>query len=151
MSNINHPNAKHGGCGTRLYSIWKQMRIRCYCKSNPTYRFYGERGIGICEEWHDFDNFKKWAMANGYADNLTIDRKDADKDYSPENCCWITKGENSKNKRTTKFYEHNGIKMCHNDWARKFGINPSTLTGRIKRHGIQKALEMGGNLSGSIA
>lgn len=148
MSNILHPNAKHGGCGTRLYSIWKQMRIRCYCVTNPTYRFYGARGIGICEEWNDFSVFRDWALANGYRDDLTIERENADKDYSPDNCCWITRSKNSKDKRSSKYYEYKGEIMCHNDWARRFGINPSTLTGRIKRHGIENALAMGGNLNG---
>lgn len=144
MSNINQPNAKHGGCGTRLYRIWKQMRIRCYCKTNPAYRYYGARGIKICNEWKDFSIFRNWALLNGYDDDLTIERRNYNGDYCPENCCWIARNEQSKNTRNTKHYEYQGEILCHNDWARKFGINPSSLTERIQKYGVEKALEMGG-------
>ena len=82
-------NKKHGGTGTRLYSIWKQMRIRCRCKTNPTYKFYGGRGISICPEWDDFANFRDWAIKAGYNDDLSIERKDVNGNYEPLNCCWI--------------------------------------------------------------
>lgn len=135
-------NIKHGGTGTRLYSIWKQMRIRCRCKTNPTYHFYGERGIGICKEWDDFAVFKQWAQESGYKDNLSIERKDNNADYSPDNCCWIPRPLQAKNTRNNKFYTYQGETMCHNDWARRIGINPSTLTQRIQRHGVIEALSM---------
>lgn len=77
-------NITHGGSKTRLYRIWKQMRIRCFCVTNPTYKHYGARGITICAEWGDFAVFR--------------------------------------------------------DWARRLGIDPSTLTGRIRKHGIDAAL-----------
>ena len=135
-------NITHGGSKTRLYRIWKQMRIRCFCKTNPTYRFYGARGITICDEWSDFAVFRSWALSHGYTDVLTIDRIDSDGNYCPDNCRWISGELNSKVKRNTKMYTHNGKTMCHNDWARYLGIDPSSLTGRIKRHGIDGALSM---------
>lgn len=133
-------NITHGGSKTRLYRIWKQMRIRCNCKTNPTYRFYGARGISICKEWDKFEVFREWALKNGYTDELSIERKNVDEGYSPENCCWITRIEQVKNTRNIKKYSYNGITLCHNDWARKLGISPSTLTERINRHGIERAL-----------
>jgi hypothetical protein len=135
-------NITHGGSKTRLYSIWKQMRIRCRCVTNPTYKYYGARGIGICEAWEDFAAFREWALSHGYTDEMTIDRIDSDGDYCPENCRWIEASLNSKYKRNTKMYSHGGKTMCHNDWARKLGISPSSLTERIKRHGIEGALTM---------
>lgn len=135
-------NITHNGSKTRLYRIWKQMRIRCNCKSNPNYKFYGGRGITICEEWDDFSKFREWALKNGYAENLTIERVDVDGNYCPDNCTWILRNEQAKNTRNCKYYEHDGLKMCHNDWARHLGINPSTLTERIHRHGISIALSM---------
>lgn len=133
-------NITHGGSKTRLYGIWKQMRIRCRCATNPTYRFYGARGISICKEWDDFATFREWALSHGYTDSLTIDRIDNDGDYCPENCRWITKAEQSRNTRNCKSYSYHGITLTHNEWARCIGISPSTLTERIQRHGIENAL-----------
>ena len=141
-------NKTHGGSGTRLHGIWKQMRIRCNCVTNPTYRYYGARGIKICKEWDDFAVFREWALSHGYTDELSIERIDNDVGYCPENCCWITPREQSKNTRNCKRYTHDGKTMLHNEWARYLGIDPATLTGRIRRHGIEKALSMPKRTSG---
>lgn len=83
---------------SRIYSIWKGLRRRCNNPRAPKYEYYGGMGIRVCEEWNHpnggFKNFYSWAMQNGYNDNLTIDRKDSLKDYSPDNCQWITMEEN---------------------------------------------------------
>ncbi len=133
-------NITHGGSKTRLYSIWKQMRIRCRCKTNPTYKYYGARGISICSEWEDFAAFREWALSHGYDDSLSIDRIDNDGDYSPENCRWISCAEQTRNTRNCKYYEYGGLRMTHNEWARHLGIAPATLTERIQRHGLEYAL-----------
>ena len=133
-------NITHGGSKTRLYRTWKQMRIRCYCKTNPTYKYYGGRGITICDEWNDFATFHVWALSHGYTDVLSIDRVDNDGDYCPENCRWVPMKEQFKNTRNCKHYEHGGEKRTHNEWARLLGINPSSLTERIRRHGLAYAL-----------
>lgn len=133
-------NIKHGGSKTRLYSIWKQMRIRCNCTTNPTYKYYGSRGITICDEWNDFAVFREWALTHGYTDELSIDRIDNDGPYSPENCRWVTMAMQARNTRSCKRYEFGGVTMTHNEWARALGIHPSTLTKRIQRHGLDKAL-----------
>jgi hypothetical protein len=73
------------------------LRKRCYYKKGNRYENYGGRGIEVCPEWEkDYPAFKRWALANGYSDDLTIDRIDNDGDYTPGNCQWITKSENSK-------------------------------------------------------
>lgn len=96
-------NKKHGGFGTRLYDIWINMKRRCLNNQNQAYKNYGGRGIIVCQEWLDnFVSFKKWALNNGYKNNLTIDRVNNDKGYFPDNCRFVSKGENCRNQRQTK-------------------------------------------------
>lgn len=82
------------------------MHTRCYNEHFAAYKYYGGRGITICDEWREnFQAFHDWAMANGYRDDLTIDRIDNDKGYSPDNCRWITMEEQNKNKRAENGYK----------------------------------------------
>jgi len=92
----------HGCRGTRLYGIWKGMRSRCSLKQSGVFKRYAGRGISVCEEWASFEPFKNWALVNGYSDSLEIDRINNDGNYSPANCRWVTRAENSMNKSQTK-------------------------------------------------
>lgn len=84
-----HGDARKGNL-RRLYRIMRCMHQRCYNKKHHAYKNYGGKGVTVCAEWHDYRNFKQWALANGYADNLTIDRIDSDGNYEPSNCQWIS-------------------------------------------------------------
>lgn len=123
---------KHGGKGTRLYGIWKSMRERCNTLSSSNYHKYGGRGIRVCEDWTDFVNFEKWAVCNGYADNLTIDRIDNNGNYEPSNCRWTTYQEQNNNRRSNVYLTYQGETKTLTQWAREKGIKPGTLCRRLK-------------------
>ena len=98
----------HGKYHTRLHNVWKLMKRRCYNPNDKRYHRYGERGIGVCDEWrNDFGAFYDWAMANGYDENVpygqcTIDRIDNNKGYSPDNCRWVDIKTQNNNRSTNR-------------------------------------------------
>ena len=96
-----NPYKKHGCRHERLYSIWKGMKYRCNNPSSESYKYYGAKGVKVCEEWQaEYLPFREWAMANGYEDNLTIDRINPFGNYEPSNCRWVTMQEQGRNKRS---------------------------------------------------
>ncbi len=132
------PNLKrrrHCGCDTRLYSIWANMKNRCHGTGNAdNFKYYGGRGIAVCEAWRNsFETFRDWALSNGYADTLTIDRKDNDGSYSPDNCRWITLREQFSNRRSTHLVTFDGKTFSITQWAEITGASRSTIIRRVKK------------------
>lgn len=127
----------HGGKGTRLYLIWKGMRRRCNSPTDHLYALYGGRGIAVCVEWNEsFEVFRDWAFANGYRDDLTIDRKDNDGAYEPSNCRWVTMTVQSRNRRNVKLDEAKAAAIrndsrAHRLIAADYGTSPGYVS-RIK-------------------
>lgn len=124
---------KHGETGSRLYYIWRAMKSRCENAKNKKAPIYKNRGIKVCDEWHDYNNFRKWAFNNGYAENLTIDRIDNDGNYCPENCRWVDLITQANNMRTNRRIEYNGETKTLAQWARTFKINYNTLKNRLAK------------------
>jgi hypothetical protein len=113
---------KHGMFGKRIYTIWQQMKDRCYNQNNNGYKDYGGRGIKVCNEWHNSTNFFEWALANGYNDNLTIDRIDVNGNYEPSNCRWVTMKVQDRNRRNTIFITFNGETKSLAEWCEIRGL-----------------------------
>lgn len=119
---------------TRLYTVYASMVSRCKHPSHTAYRYYGGRGIKVCEEWlNDWDKFAEWAYDNGYDATAprgvcTLDRIDVDGDYEPSNCRWISQKEQMRN-TTTNVYVDN---RCLSDYCVDIGISRSTVDKRRK-------------------
>ena len=125
-------NKKHGMRGTRLYNIWQGMKARCLNINSKYYKRYGFRGITICDAWRDsFEAFRDWALANGYRDDLTIDRIDNGGNYCPENCRWITMKEQQNNRRSNRFITYNGKTKTVSQWASEIGVSTGMLYHRL--------------------
>ena len=116
----------------RLYSIWLGIKKRTSsaCQRKDTHLYYG-KGIRICKEWHDYSNFKEWALTNKYADNLVIDRIDSNKDYSPKNCRWVTPAENSRNTSSCIIYKGETASEA----SRRLGGGGKVVRDRVKKLG----------------
>jgi hypothetical protein len=132
LENRTKARTTHHLTGTRIYRIWRGMKTRCENKNDYHYEWYGARGIKVCEEWQTFEPFYDWAMANGYKENLALDRIDNDGDYEPSNCRWATQKEQSNNTRRNRQIVHNGVSHTLAEWADIANIRPITLAYRIK-------------------
>lgn len=99
----------HGMSNTRLYRIWIAMKQRCDNPRKWNYQYYGGKGVTYCEEWKDFVAFKTWAESNGYAEDLSIDRIDFNRGYSPDNCRWVTQSVQAANRKVKGSTEYIGV------------------------------------------
>lgn len=125
----------HGMTDTRLYYEWCNMKSRCNYPKNIMYKSYGGRGVKVCEEWDKFENFMDWALSHGYADNLTIERKDVNGNYEPNNCEWIPLKEQYLNRTDSRLITAFGKTQTIKEWADETGIKYDTIQARIKYYG----------------
>jgi hypothetical protein len=127
-------NFKHGFSDSRLEKIFEKMKSRCYNPNEDSYPRYGGRGITVCRDWmNDSRTFFSWAIQNGYADNLQIDRKRLDEEYSQDNCRWITHTENQNNRSNNRRVEFGGENLTLAEWSRKTGIGRTTIACRLDK------------------
>lgn len=135
---------KHGGFQLSEYRIWQSMKDRCRNSNNVGYPNYGGRGIKVCDRWldseHGFENFLE-DMGPCPGPGYSIERKDNDGDYCPENCVWATRLEQANNRRTNVLLEYQGKLKTIAEWARLYRINSNTLWSRLARKwSVEKAL-----------
>ena len=117
---------------SRLYIIWNSAKERCFCPNSTSYKWYGLRGISMCDEWrNDFMSFYKWSIENGYSDDLTLDRINSKGNYEPSNCRWATYKEQANNTSTNLRFTYNGEEHTIHEWADIVGINAMALRHRI--------------------
>ena len=142
ISDNNRKRATHRKSNSRLYNIWRNMKARCNCKTNLRYKDYGARGISIYNEWKTFENFCKWAILNGYKDNLTIDRIDVNGNYEPSNCRWVSLSKQAYNKRDSLIITINGEQKCLAEICKEYNVKYTTIYRRITigKMNIQEAL-----------
>lgn len=118
----------------RLDIIHFNIIQRCTNPNSTYFPRYGGRGITVCHEWRTRNNFKEWALSHGYRNDLTIDRIDNDKGYSPDNCRWVTPSQNCCNRSTTHFVTAFGKRQSLMEWSRELNISYNTLKKRVTDH-----------------
>ena len=117
-----------------LKNLFMSIKVRCYNINCKSYRWYGGKGIKVCDEWINNPlSFEEWALSNGYQDGLTIDRIDENKDYCPDNCRWVSIEENSKWKSTTNKIEAGGIVDSGRGWSKRLGYDANYINKYIKK------------------
>lgn len=148
-----HNFFKHGLCRTRIYRIYAGIKKRCFSKSCESYHNYGGRGITLCKEWNDdFVKFYKWALSHGYKKDLTIERKDVNGNYCPDNCSWIPKSKQSMNTRISRLLTYKGKTQTLSEWSRDMNIRRSTIFIRLKKGWpVDKALSIPAVVGRNIA
>ena len=139
---------------SRLNRIYSHMKERCYNPKSNRFNLYGGRGITICDEWLNKEieyypctkgwlAFEKWALENGYKDNLTIDRIDVNKGYSPENCRWVTNKVQCNNRRSNHLITYKGKTQNLQEWCKILNLDYDRIERRINKchWSIEKAFE----------
>ena len=145
----------------RLNRIYSSMKYRCNNPNIPIYKIYGGRGIEVCAEWLDNEivitptgrvskgwlAFKSWALKNGYADNLTIDRIDVNGNYEPSNCRWVTMKEQGNNRRNNSLITYKGQTKTLAQWCDELKLDYNYIYKRIyqRNWSAEKAFETKGN------
>lgn len=131
---------KHGLSDGRLKAVRQCMLRRCYDPKCREYKYYGARGITVCDEWKlNLESFYRWARNSGYKRGLTLDREDCNGNYCPENCRWVDRFIQSRNRRCIEKFEG----KCQTEWAEILGITASAFYTLKRKHGytIEQTVE----------
>jgi hypothetical protein len=121
---------------TAIHHVWRTMLDRCYNPNANQYEDYGGRGIKVCKEWHQFENFFAEMGGQPYK-GATIDRIDNNKGYSEDNCKWSSRWGQARNKRNNRLVTAFGKTQTVTDWAVEYGMPPRTLFNRLFRANME--------------
>jgi len=121
----------HGLSGTFAYFVWRGMHQRCYSATHPSYKYYGQRGIRICKEWHDFMRFL--ADMGHPEPGQSIGRINNDGHYEPSNCRWETQEQQNENTSRNRLVTYQGKTQILKLWAKEYNIAPNRLSERLRR------------------
>lgn len=134
-------NLRHGESHTKLHKTWVNMRYRCNNPNCKSYKDYGGRGITICEEWSSYEVFREWALKNGFAVGLSMDRIDVNGNYEPSNCRWVSDKVQNNNTRKNHYLTFRGETHTIQEWSEITGIKWTTIKYRIdKGWSVEKIL-----------
>lgn len=125
----------HGQAKTRPYKLWRYMIDRCHNPKTSTYKYYGARGISVCQRWRGpggYINFVADMGKRPEGGNLSLDRIDNDGDYEPSNCRWATRTQQMRNSRNARILEFRGERHCYAEWEEITGIRWPVIRGRIR-------------------
>lgn len=128
---LGRKQATHNSSKTPLYRLWDSMKRRCENPKSKDFKWYGGKGVSVCEAWHDFSEFQKWAIESGYKKGLSIDRIDSNKDYSPDNCRLIPLSENSSVAHTM-YLTVDGETLSYSQWAKLLGLHRGVISKWMK-------------------
>ncbi len=114
--------------------VWKGIKKRCNSKGRKEYANYGGRGIRVCDRWLGPDGYKSFLLDMGAVPvGMTLERKDNDGDYGPENCYWATWEAQTRNRRTNKLILFQGVEKPMIAWAEIFGVPYNIFRKRLGR------------------
>lgn len=116
-------NTKHGQSRSRIYNIYIGMKSRCENKLDKNYDQYGGRGIIVCDEWVDFNNFHKWSVLNGYTDEMSLDRINNNGNYDPSNCRWVSMKLQANNRSNNILLNICGETLTLTECCEKYGLS----------------------------
>ena len=134
---------RHRWENKRLRSVFKNMLNRCYNKKDKSYRWYGNKGVEVCSEWINNPGlFEMWAIENGYNDEMTLDRKDADKNYCPENCQWLSIEDNVRKAGKVTWITVGDETLTGKQWSAKLQLGINAINRYVRNYGLDKTKEL---------
>ena len=129
------PRQTHGESQSKLYRHWASMVYRCTVPTNKAYKWYGARGIRVCDAWMTYEGFREWVLQTRPEEEYTVERIDVNGDYCPENCIWIPRGEQARNRTSCVLIEHNGVRKPLFAWCAELGLDYKRVHNRMYKLG----------------
>lgn len=135
-------NRTHGESQSKLYRHWRSMIYRCLSPKHKAYKWYGGRGITVCQEWQTYEGFRAWVLCTRPDESYTVERIDVNGNYSPENCTWIPMNEQANNRTSCIMISHNNRTQNLTEWCNEYGLDYKLVHNRLFKLGwdFEKAI-----------